>query len=285
MGDISAVAQKSSYLFTVTVTAAEQESSRLDKQYAWLKKCACQGRLIYDDSIQLKPGDVILDAATGSGAWLLDAASQVPDEVELYGVDISTKTLPSSPPSNVKFVEASVTSLPSEWNGKFDLVNQRLLIAALRAEEWPQAISELYRTVKAGGHVQLLEYSYHRPITSDTQRQFFNILLALFAAKGLSPYISDRIPSLLEEAGFTDVVVRRENIPIAASLGEDGKIGADNFGDVWRNWKTAIMQHGGFGLIDSEDEYDSILDTILAEYEAEGMMFPVDVIYAQKPLS
>lgn len=39
----------------------------------------------------------------------------------------------------------------------FDFVNMRLLVYALRAEEWPMAIQEVIRVVRPGGMIQLYE--------------------------------------------------------------------------------------------------------------------------------
>jgi SAM-dependent methyltransferase len=39
----------------------------------------------------------------------------------------------------------------------FDFVHMRLLVYALRAEEWPMAIQEVIRVVRPGGMIQLYE--------------------------------------------------------------------------------------------------------------------------------
>ncbi len=85
-------------------------------------------------------------------------AKEVPESVQVFGADVSSANFPSSAPSNVTMTIASTTSLPEEWKGQFDLVHQRLLLAALRSEQWPVVLSEMYRVLKPGGAVQLVEF-------------------------------------------------------------------------------------------------------------------------------
>lgn len=56
-----------------------------------------------------------------------------------------------------------VKGLPYEDNS-FDFVHMRLLVLALREEEWPTAISELIRVTKPGGMIQLLEMDLRQQV-------------------------------------------------------------------------------------------------------------------------
>ena len=87
---------------------------------------------------------------------------------------------------------------------------------ALRAEEWKQAISEIYRTLKPGGHAQFLEYSYHRPEPSPARKQFSKLLRELYAYKGLLCNIGELLPSWLKEAGFVNIVMEADKTENAA---------------------------------------------------------------------
>lgn len=87
----------------------------------------------------------------------MDLAKSVPSSVELYGSDVSSYHFPRAHPANVHFVEASSTKFPEDWTGKFDIVDQRLLVAALRTEEWPVVLSDDLRVLKPGGYAQFAE--------------------------------------------------------------------------------------------------------------------------------
>lgn len=57
---------------------------------------------------------------------------QLPDWVELHGIDIEPRVFPVNDPRvdarrNVTFSVASVTDLPEDWAGSFTFVHQRLL--------------------------------------------------------------------------------------------------------------------------------------------------------------
>ena len=68
------------------------------------------------------------------GIWALQASTQYP-EINFTGIDIESRNIPTSSPPNAEFLVHNITALPEEWSGTFDLVHQRLLLAALRAEE------------------------------------------------------------------------------------------------------------------------------------------------------
>jgi len=126
-------------------------------QHEYVKITVYEGRLIFDESIKLGPGSAVLDSGTGTGAWIMDLAQSVPSSLELYGSDVSAYHFPQTHPANVHFVEASSTNFSEEWTGKFDVVNQHLLVPALLAKEWPVVLSEVLRVLKPGGYAQFAE--------------------------------------------------------------------------------------------------------------------------------
>ena len=72
-----------------------------------------------------------------SSVWLVDVAQQVPAETKLYGFDLSRAQFPRSEwlPSNVKLIaQDALAEVPSEWHGKFDVVNMRFILALVGSE-------------------------------------------------------------------------------------------------------------------------------------------------------
>ncbi|EEB93804.1 hypothetical protein MPER_07496 [Moniliophthora perniciosa FA553] len=142
----------------VVLNRGHAESERLNQQYQFYKQ------FHQHPTVSIPPTGAVLDAGTGTGAWILEIAQELSLSVSLHAVDLAPSLWPSSSiPSNVHYLVSSVTSLPEEWTNKFDLVNQSLLSGALKAADWPMAVSELYRVTKAGGHVQLCEITRAPP--------------------------------------------------------------------------------------------------------------------------
>ena len=79
-----------------------------------------------------KPRSLILDSV-----WLVDVAQQVPAGTKLYGFDLSGAQFPRSEwlPPNVKLIaQDALAEVPSEWHGKFDVVNMRFILALVGSE-------------------------------------------------------------------------------------------------------------------------------------------------------
>ncbi|TRM66232.1 S-adenosyl-L-methionine-dependent methyltransferase [Schizophyllum amplum] len=141
---------RSSYLLEYD----EEEAARLNRQHEVLTR-AYDGRLILAP-LDVVPNLRILDSGTGTGVWALSASAAHP-EAFVTGIDIEERNFPRSLPPNANFLTANLTALPEEWSGQFGLVHQRLLMGALRQDEWTRALAEAYRVLQPGGWIQSLE--------------------------------------------------------------------------------------------------------------------------------
>lgn len=76
------------------------------------------------------------------------------------GIDMADMFPTAIRPENVTFQLCNILDgLPYEDN-TFDFVHMRQLIVALRAKEWPAVLNEIYRVLKPGGLVQLVESDF-----------------------------------------------------------------------------------------------------------------------------
>jgi ubiquinone/menaquinone biosynthesis C-methylase UbiE len=89
---------------------------------------ASAGRLV--DLCDLKPGDRVLDAGTGTGFAALHAARKVGQAGHVVGVDISQGMLSearaeaaASRLTNIEFIQCDATSLPQFADSTFDVVD------------------------------------------------------------------------------------------------------------------------------------------------------------------
>ncbi|KAI8048785.1 hypothetical protein BDF22DRAFT_701247 [Syncephalis plumigaleata] len=87
----------------------------------------------------------ILDIGTGSGAWLLEMASEFPETQ-------STRYYPK----NCQFDLGDVLKGLPYSDASFKFIHQRFLEMGVPSEEWPHLLDELHRVCVPGGSVELV---------------------------------------------------------------------------------------------------------------------------------
>ena len=100
----------------------------------------------------IKPGDKVVEVGCGTGRFLKAVGEKIPT-LELTGVDISTHLLSQLPPHVVRF-EGSLECTPSKDNN-FDVVFS--VEAMEHSPNWKAAIIELFRIVRPGGWVVIID--------------------------------------------------------------------------------------------------------------------------------
>ena len=108
---------------------------------------------------------VILDVATGTGDFAIEALKLHPTTIE--GIDISEKMLEIGIEKIKKLKKDSVINLSkgdseniSFPNDKFDLIT--VAFGVRNFENLQKGLTEMHRTLKPGGHVLILEFSQPR---------------------------------------------------------------------------------------------------------------------------
>ncbi|KLO13593.1 S-adenosyl-L-methionine-dependent methyltransferase [Schizopora paradoxa] len=259
----------------------EGELQRLNLQYAYLKRLVTDGRVIYDKGVDITSEFRLLDSATGTGAWALDAAEQLPTSVEIHAADLSSNNFPPSPPSNVHFSLASVTNLPQDWTESFDFVNQRLLFGALLRKQWTEALSEIYRVLKPGGAVQFVEIDLYHPVPeSPTVMHYCRVHEETFKKAGLFCDVGRNLHDLLLGYGFIGVKSEARHNPMGKMWGEIGMQGAKAFGGALRKaWSIFVKE----GAVKTKEEYDKLMDRVEQEWDEQGTQYHCMIVTARKP--
>ncbi|KAF8205687.1 hypothetical protein K438DRAFT_1964103 [Mycena galopus ATCC 62051] len=161
--------------------------------------------------VGLAKSDKVLEIGTGPGFWIMDLAATIDPSVPMVGTDIEPRLFPTSPPKNIEFWVASVTSLPSEWTDTFSLVHQRLLIMGLEVPQWPKAIQEIHRVLRPGGWVQLTETvgwkgkEYVEYPGRPCLEKLATMYQHLAELHNFDLDCAYHIPQMLQEAGFVDI--------------------------------------------------------------------------------
>ncbi|KAK0222795.1 S-adenosyl-L-methionine-dependent methyltransferase [Armillaria nabsnona] len=260
------------------------EKQWLELQHALVKRALCDGKSILAP-IVLKPGDRVLDSGTGSGAWVLSLA-EVPSSVSLTAIDIQSKIFPGSFPPNVDFLLHSVTDLPSQWTDTFSLVNQRFLFTALTGPQWEVALQELHRVIGPGGWVQLVEAKAISGHMVPFSMEISNLWSAFLAHKGLLIDIVNRLPDMLTQAGFVNVLSETRALSLGQWAGQDGIDFRDDVTSVLSAIRGPLFEGGDLGLVSSEQEYDDLIACVRKEWDngqEVSASTELTMMYAQKP--
>lgn len=144
-------------LYVGMAVRQQNEYDRLRTQHE-LHKAAMEGQLIRVPLSQDTPVRV-LDSATGDGFWMVDIAKQYP-KATLVGTDIVPKHFEQLKdlPASISFkIQSVLEDWPEQDHGAFDLVHQRYCLAMFSPEKDAAIVSRLFKLVKPGGYIQLVD--------------------------------------------------------------------------------------------------------------------------------
>ncbi|KAL4969527.1 class I SAM-dependent methyltransferase [Aspergillus stella-maris] len=159
----------------------EAESRRLNGQHDFIVK-AVMG--LINSAIPLDGVSTVADVGTGTGIWLLEARKLLNEKFPgaesnryFHGFDISDAQFAPSHPQNVEFsVQDVLKPFPSEHHNRYDLVNVRMLVAALPEAEFRLAVQNLTTILRPGGYIQWVELDtsglVDAPESKDTRTNF-----------------------------------------------------------------------------------------------------------------
>ncbi|KAI7885585.1 S-adenosyl-L-methionine-dependent methyltransferase [Lichtheimia hyalospora FSU 10163] len=218
----------------------EEEQDRLNSEHFAIKALFSSNILPYVEQ-RLPQNANILDIGCGSGSWVMEMAIEHPN-AHVTGIDMADMFPTTIRPENVTFQLCNILDgLPYEDN-TFDFVHMRQLIVALRSKEWPVILTEIYRVLKPGGLVQLVESDFT-------------------VKRGQDPFIASKLERLLAETQFQDI---QQQVRVI-QFGQDSDPIA---GELMYSWKSAMRSIKPFlapRLLKNPDEYSMVLERYFQE--------------------
>ncbi len=160
-------------------------------------------------------GAQILDAACGTGSWVLDVAFHYP-HFEVAGIDISQPVIDfanararSQHFQNASFGVMDITQPLDFADRTFDVVNARFLGGVLKQDEWLGFLQEGLRLLRSGGYLRITEID-EIVTNSKALEQLHLWLLQAMRLRGygfsrasdeMTLGITSLLPTLLRKAG------------------------------------------------------------------------------------
>jgi len=250
---------------------------------------AFENRLVLSPLV-FKTGDNVLESAAGTGIWALEFfAKNFNDNVILNVecIDITDKQFPRDLdlPANIHFSINSILDLPPHWSNTFVYAHQRLLICAMNKTGWPLAISELFRALKPGGWLELVEFKANNlefDVGPNTAK-LHALLDRLYAETGIIGDLDVYLPRLLEKTGFLEIHCESRSIPIRRSAADEVDY-SQRFYELYMGMKGPALMGHGYGVIKTSKEYDTLLEGCLEEWrDSQDARATYFTIIARKP--
>lgn len=164
---------------------------------------------IFLSRMGLKPGMALLEAGAGRGGllpWLLEA---VGEKGRVTALDLNTRFLEKLRRPNLEILQGDLAQMDL-GREKFDVIHERFVLTHIAT--YREVLHKMKAALKPGGWILLedADISAARLETQDPRlsKAFAAVIRArkeLFDSKGLDYAFGRYLPSLLEEAGFTQV--------------------------------------------------------------------------------
>jgi SAM-dependent methyltransferase len=199
-------------IYTLNTGAVHVEDERLNYQHYHMFKPLI-GPLLPDVIFQhLKSvsSPRVADIATGTGIWLRELAEELPMGSELDGYDFDVSKFPPAEtiPKNVKFQFGNILEpFPSDIHNTYDAVHVRLLMYALKADQWIVALRNLKTLLKPGGWLCWDEMGYPYWFSmppSQAYHDFMDIEVKAAIAVGREPKMPLFLLQYTRDTGYVD---------------------------------------------------------------------------------
>jgi len=158
-------------------------------------------------AMSLRSGERVLDAGCGTGLLIQGMVSAVGENGQIVGIDFSNDMLDVARErfqsiDRVSLQQASVTDLPLE-SESFDAASCTQTL--LYVDDVEKAISELYRVLKPGGRIAVLETDWRGLVLNSEDDAISNRVIDAWDNGVASPNLPVKLTLMLQKQGFTAI--------------------------------------------------------------------------------
>ncbi|KAJ5383074.1 hypothetical protein N7517_000985 [Penicillium concentricum] len=193
-----------------------QSSIRLDAQHLILR---ISKGYVLNPAISQSPEMKVAEIGTGTGIWLLDLASQLPQSAQLDGFDFSEEQFPHQDfwPANVTFNRLDAFGdVPDHLANKYDVVHMRYWCSIVRNNDPAQLIRHAAGLLKPGGYLQWEEADTGRLVLrGELAEQFSQVARSTFTAQGIHFDWLGNIPEHVKQQGLNVLASQTEELPLS----------------------------------------------------------------------
>lgn len=188
-----------------------------DTDRSYLDPEIVKQRLLTLDALAINAGDSVLDAGCGTGLLTALMSAQAGQSGQVTGLDQSPHMLELAATrcnalGNVKLHQGDITNLNFDTDS-FDAASS--IQTLLYIEDVDSALKELYRVLKPGGRIGIIETDWHGLVINSPDIALTRTMTDAWDSTVASPNLPPRLIPLLRETGFKAVSVQA--IPVINS--------------------------------------------------------------------
>jgi SAM-dependent methyltransferase len=220
----------------------------------------------------------VLDVGCGTGQWAFEVCDQFPDAL-VVGLDLVASK--PEPPLRYRWVNGNVLQGLPFAPARFDLVHQRLLVAAVPVASWPSLVADLVRVARPGGWVELVEVAWKVERAGPATERLLALTREMSASRGLDATgaVFDSVDGYLRKAGLVNVERREISCPLGQWGGQMGSLGATDLRAAFTRICEVLQAQSKL----SPDEGRHLIQQAHDECERGRMAWPAAVAFGRKP--
>jgi SAM-dependent methyltransferase len=220
----------------------------------------------------------ILDVGCGTGQWAYELCAEFPRAL-VVGFDLEPSKRPW--PAAYHCVRGNLLLGLPFANDRFDFVHQRAMISGVPVDAWPSVCRDLFRVVRPGGWVELVECPPWFESAGPVTQRLCAMLQRLLLARGLDSagVVVAALDDHLLRSGLVDIRRRDLDLRVGEWGGRVGSLMATDCRALF--FRLAAAFEAAFGI--AGHEYRELVTAMQLEWEQYHSMYRFVFAVGRKP--